>query len=89
MKKTKKHRFLKSILVLGLILLLTLSAGAVYVITNYELSADLSLLDNTMTDATTRFYYYNEGLEREYSVNMESRVKGRFLSLSANPIKRS
>jgi penicillin-binding protein 1A len=67
MKKTKKHRFLKSILVLGLILLLTLSAGAVYVITNYELSADLSLLDNTMTDATTRFYYYNEGLEREYN----------------------
>ena len=67
MKKRGKHRFLKVILVLVLILLLAVSAGAVYITSHYELTCDLSLLDNTMTDATTRFYYYNEGLEREYN----------------------
>jgi len=67
MNKTKKHRFLKCLLAVTGIFLLVIGAGVIYVLTNYELSADLSLLDSTMTDATTRFYYYNEGLERSYS----------------------
>lgn len=67
MKKTKKHRILKCFLVVMAFFVLAVGAGAVYILTNYELSADLSLLDNRLTDATTRFYYYNEGLDRTYS----------------------
>ena len=67
MKRTKKHRFLKFLLTITAVLFLTIGIGALYMFTNYETTLDLSLLDNTMTDATTRLYYYNEGLERSYS----------------------
>ena len=67
MKKTKKHRFLKCLLAMMSLFLLVIGTGFIYIAINYEFSADLSLLDNSLTDATTRFYYYNEGLERTYS----------------------
>lgn len=67
MKKSKKHRFLKFLLAVASVFLIVMGVSAAYILTSYELSADLSLLDNTLTDATTRFYYYNEGLERAYN----------------------
>ena len=67
MKKAKKHRFLKLLLVVTIIFLFVMGAGAIYITTHYEQSCDLSLFDDTLTDATTRFYYYNEGLQRTYS----------------------
>jgi len=67
MKKTKKHRFFKFLLVTTASLFLAIGIGALYIFTKYETSLDLSLLENSMTDATTRLYYYNEGLERSYS----------------------
>ncbi len=51
--------------VLGLFLI-TGCVVAGYILTHYELSADLSLLENDLVDSTTRFYYYNEGIDREY-----------------------
>ena len=66
MKKTKKKRLLIFLLSIIGIIFLTVGVGAVYIFTNYELYADLSLLDIKLVDATTRFYYYNEGLERTY-----------------------
>lgn len=66
MKKTKKKRLLIFLLsALGVFFLVT-GIGAIYIFKNYELSADLSLLDIKLTDATTRFYYYNEGIDRTY-----------------------
>ena len=66
MKKTRKKRLLIFLLSVAGAFFLTVGIGAIYILTRYELSADLSLLDTKLTDATTRFYYYNEGLERTY-----------------------
>lgn len=66
MKRTKKKKLLIFLLSVACICILAVGVGAAYILTEYELSADLSLLDTGLTDATTRFYYYNEGLERTY-----------------------
>ncbi|MBO4980147.1 MAG: transglycosylase domain-containing protein [Clostridia bacterium] len=66
MKRTKGKKLWIFLLSVASVLLLTVGIGATYILTNYELSADLSLLDIKLTDATTRFYYYNEGPDRTY-----------------------
>ncbi len=53
---------------LGILLaIIAMIAGFwLFLITRYELHADLSAFEVDIVDATTRFYYYDEGVDRTY-----------------------
>lgn len=69
MKRTEAKRRGGRRLLLGfLITVLALLATAwLFVVTRYDIHADLSLFEIDIADATTRFYYYDEGPLRSYS----------------------
>ncbi len=69
MSRAKVKRGRRGRLWLGfLIAMLAVAAGFwLFLITRYDIHADLSLFDVEIVDATTRFYYYDEGVDRTYA----------------------
>ncbi len=95
MQKTrkKKHIVLKLFLIVLSLVLVALLAGAAYILTHFETEADLSLFERRLNDSTTRLYYYNEGIDREYaeadlcefSESVKGEKKIRYCPLSEMP----
>ncbi len=65
--EAKKRRHGRFWLGLFICFLALLASGWLFLVTRYELRADLSLFEIDLVDATTRFYYYDEGLDRTYA----------------------
>ncbi len=79
-KKRKRHILKKLLGTAFLCLLLAVGGGAIYIYARFDTTADAGLFQQHITDATTRFYYCDTGIDHHYDpdrvVALEETLKG-------------
>lgn len=79
-KRGKGRIFLRILLILAVVALLTVGGLVLYIRATFETEIDASLFGMEIVDATTRFYYCDTGVDHHYDeaavVELEETLKG-------------